>query len=45
MRGTLAIIAVALGLVVAGFAIHLKAVLRTVLGLSRAILWQVTVAG
>lgn len=45
MCGTLAIVAVALGLVVAGFAIHLKAVLRTILGRSRAILGQVTVAG
>lgn len=43
--GTLAIVAVALGLVVARFAVHLEAVVRTVLRRSRAVFRQVAFTG
>lgn len=43
--GTLAIVAVALGLVVAGFAVHLEAVVGTVLRRSRAVFRQVAFTG
>lgn len=45
MRRALSVVAVTLGQVVAGFAVHLEAVFRTVLWLSGAVLRQVTVIG
>lgn len=44
VRGTLAVVAVALRLVVAGFAVHLEAVFGTLLRGSGAVLRQVTLA-
>lgn len=43
--GTLAVVAVALGLVVAGFAVHLEAVVGAVLRRSRAVFRQVAFTG